>query len=81
MPETTYGRLTQTLLSLGFTIHQPKPDVVVYKHAETGALIILPSFPDADRVYGHHITDVKMTLDAYGIASEPEFASRLLKAS
>ena len=37
MPETTYGRLTQTLLSLGFTIHQPKPGVVVYKHAETGA--------------------------------------------
>ena len=81
MPETTYGRLTQTLLSLGFTIHQPKPGVVVYKHAETGALIILPSFPDADRVYGHHITDVKMTLDAYGIATGSEFASRLLKAS
>jgi hypothetical protein len=75
MFETTYGRLTQTLLSLGFTIHEPEPRVRVYKHAESGAVIILPSFPDTDRVYGHHLTAVKMTLDAYGIATEPEFAS------
>jgi hypothetical protein len=81
MPETTYGRLTQTLLALGFTVLEPEPGALVYKHAGTGALIILPKFPDDDRVYWHHLTDVKMTLDAYGIASAPEFASRLLKAS
>jgi hypothetical protein len=81
MPETTYGRLTQTLRSLGFTVHEPKPGVVVYKHAETGALIILPKFPDDDQVYWHHLADAWAMLDAYGIATKPEFASRLLKAS
>ena len=81
MPETTYGRLTEILRSLGFTLREPEPGLRVYKHADTGAAIILPSFPDDDRVYGHHLTDVKMTLDAYGIASGPEFASRILKAS
>ena len=80
MPETTYGRLTQTLRSLGFTVHEPKPGVLVYKH-ETGAVIILPKFPDEDRVYWHHLADARSMLDAYGIATEPEFASRLLKAS
>ena len=80
LPETTYGRLTQTLRSLGFTVHEPKPGVLVYKH-ETGAVIILPKFPDEDRVYWHHLADARAMLDAYGIASGPEFASRLLKAS
>ena len=81
MPETTYGRLTEILLSLGFTLHEPKPGARVYKHAQSGATIILPAFPDNDRVYGHHLTDAKMTLDAYGIASEPEFNREILKAS
>ncbi len=81
MPETTYGRLTEILRSLGFTMNEPDPRMRMYEHAESGATIILPRFPDADRVYGHHLTDVKMTLDAYGIATEPEFAIRLLKAS
>ena len=81
MPETTYGRLTEILQSLGFSLHEPKPGVRVYKHAETGATIILPSFPDNDRVYWHHLADARGILDAYGIATEPDFASRLLKAS
>lgn len=80
MPETTYGRLAQTLRSLGFTVREPKPEVLVYEH-ETGATIILPKFPDEDRVYWHHLADARSILDAYDIATEPEFASRLLKAT
>ena len=81
MPETTYGQLTDILRSLGFTIHEPEPGVRVYKHAESGALLILPVYPDNDRVYGHHLTATQMTLDGFGIASKQEFSSRLLKAS
>ena len=81
MPEITYGQLTEILRSLGFTIHEPEPGARVYKHAQSGAMIFLPIFPDNDRVYGHHLTATQMTLDGFGIASKPEFASRLLKAS
>lgn len=80
MPETTYGRLTEALRSLGFTVREPVPGTLVYEHAETGALIILPKFPDGDRVYWHHLADARSMLDAYGIASGPEFASRLSSA-
>jgi predicted RNA binding protein YcfA (HicA-like mRNA interferase family) len=81
MPDITYGQLAKILESLGFTVHEPNSRVRVYKHAEAGATIILPSFPADDRVYGHHLSDVKMTLDWFGIADAPEFASRLRKAT
>ena len=81
MPEITYGRLSEILRSLGFTIREPKPGVRVFEHAESGAAIVLPAFPDNDRVYGHHLADAKMTLDAFGIVNKQEFASRLSKAS
>ena len=81
MPETTYAQLSEILRSLGFTLHEPEPGVRVYKHTETGALLVLPKYPDEDRVYGHHLTATKMSLDGVGIASGPEIANRLLKAS
>ena len=80
MPETTYGLLTQTLCSLGFTVHEPEPGALVFEH-ETGAVIILPKFPENDRVYWHHLADARAMLDAYGIVEAPDFASRLLMAS
>ncbi len=55
MPETTYGQLAEILRSLGFRVHEPEPGALVYEHAESGAMIFLPKFPDGDRVYGHHL--------------------------
>ena len=81
MPETTYGQLAEILRSLGFTVHEPEPGARVYKHTASGAMILLPKYPDAGRVYEHHLLYTQGTLDGFGIASEQEFASRLLKAS
>lgn len=81
MPEITYRQLHDILRSLGFTIYEPEPGERVYNHPETGALLVYPSVPEDHSVYPHHLLGVRATLDTFGIASEREFSSRLLKAS
>jgi hypothetical protein len=81
MLEVSYGKLDEVLRALGFSVHQAEPDTRVYKHAESGALIVLPIFPDHDEVLPRHLVGVRMTLEAFGIADPLEFASQLQKAS
>jgi hypothetical protein len=81
MPEVTYRRLDEVLRSLGFSVQEPEEGTRLYRHARSGALIVLPALPEHDEVLPRHLVGVRMTLDAFGIADPPEFASRLQKAS
>jgi hypothetical protein len=81
MPKVTYRRLDEVLRSLGFSVHEPEQGTRLYKHAGSGALIVLPVLPDQEEVLPRHLVGVRMTLEAFGVADPPEFASRLQKAS
>jgi hypothetical protein len=80
MPDVTYGRLDEVLRSLGFSVHEPEQGVRVYKHAGTGAALVLPVLPDRHEVLPHHLVGVRMTLEAFGVADPLELASRLQQA-
>jgi hypothetical protein len=86
MTEVTYGRLDQMLHLLGFAVRLDKGDALqgdarVYRHGQTGALIILPVFPDEEKALPHHLAAVRATLDNFGIphpldlTAEPQRAS------
>lgn len=80
MGTATYHQLDVVLRSFGFTVREPEPGTRVYKHPDTGALLIFPIMPDRATVREHHLVGTRMTLDAFGIADPPEFADRLQKA-
>jgi hypothetical protein len=77
MPEVTYARLDEVFRSLGFSVSEPEPGTRVYRHAASGALLILPTYPDRDIVLQHYLVGARMTLDAFGGAEPLEFTSRL----
>src|SRR5262249_42585940 len=76
--DVTYGQLDGALRSLGFSCRlvTEEPPARVYEH-ESGALIVLPSFPEKDRVLDYHLVAVRTTLDNYGIADPMAFAAEL----
>ncbi len=47
---------------------------------ESGALIVLPPFPESDCVLEYHLIMVRTTLDGFGIADPTAFAAKLQKA-
>lgn len=81
MPDVTYSRLDEVLRSLGFSVGEPEQGTRLYRHMETGAVIVLPILPDQDEVLPRHLVGVRMTLDGFGIADSLEFDSRIQKAS
>jgi len=80
--DVTYGQLNKVLRSLGFTCRVVELDgeARVYEDKESGALIILPPFPESDRVLEYHLIMVRTTLDGFGIADPKVFAAKLQKA-
>jgi hypothetical protein len=82
MSEVTYGQLDSALRGLGFSarIDEAKPRARVYEH-ESGAILMLPAFPDDQEVYPHHLSAAEITLDTYGIASRWDFVAELQKIS
>jgi len=80
VPEVTCGRLDGVLRGLGFSSRADKK-ACVYRHEETGALIVLPTFAAEEKVLPHHLATVRMTLEGYGIADPLDLASRLQRAS
>ncbi len=81
MSEVTYGRLEEVLLSLGFSPCVVKERNKIFRHEETGALVIYPEFPPDDPVLPRHLLAVRSILQAYGIADPTDFATKLQKAS
>lgn len=80
--EATYGQVDKLLRSLGFTcrVITKNAESRVYEHTPSGALIILPAFPEDDKVLDYHLVGVRTTLDGFGIVDPAEFASKLKKA-
>jgi hypothetical protein len=81
--DVTYGQLDKVLRSLGFTCRllTDEPPARVYEHKESGAWIMLPRFPEEDRVLDYHLAHVRTTLDGFGIADPKVFNAKLQKAS
>jgi hypothetical protein len=81
--DVTYGQLDAVLRGLGFACrlvtHDPPP-ARVYEHHESGASIILPAFPEQEKVLEYHLVAARVLLDNYGIADPTTFAARLLEA-
>jgi hypothetical protein len=80
MSEVTYGRLEEALRALGFACRGVQEKNKVYRHEETGALVVFPEFPAAEAVLPRHLVAVRAILEAYGIADPLEFAATLQKA-
>ena len=81
MTEVTYARLEEALLSLGFSpcgVHEKNK---IFRHGETGALVIYPEFPYENAVLPRHLLAVKSILHAYGISDPDVFTLELQKAS
>jgi hypothetical protein len=80
--EVTYGQLDKVLRSLGFTcrVTTLETPARVYEHKQSGARIILPPFPESDRVLEYHLIMVRTTLDGFGVADPTAFAAKLQKA-
>ena len=81
--DVTYGQLDQVLRSLGFSCRPTKKDPPgrVYQHPEVGATILLPAFPDTDKVFEYHLATVRGELENFGIADPSTFAAKFQKAS
>jgi hypothetical protein len=80
--DVTYGQLDKVLRALGFSCRPAMLEVpaLLYEDKESGALIILPPFPENDRVLEYHLIMVRTTLDSFGIADPAVFAAKLKKA-
>jgi hypothetical protein len=80
--DVTYGQLDKVLRSLGFScrLEQLRTPARVYEHKQSGALILLPLFPNDDLVLEYHLVMVQTTLDGFGVADPTVFAAQLQKA-
>jgi hypothetical protein len=78
----TYGQLDRVLRSLGFICHPGNNDPPgrIYEHKNAGAMIMLPSFRESDKVYEHHLEAARSELDTFGIADPMTFDAKLEKA-
>ncbi len=77
----TYGQLDKVLRSLGFACRPTASDPPgrIYEHAQTGAVVLLPKFPDSDRVYEHHLITARAELEHFALAEPAVFAAKLQK--
>ncbi len=80
--EVTYGQLDRVLRSLGFSCRPARQDPPgrIYEHKETGAMIMLPLFPESDKVYEHHLEAARLEVENFGLADATVFAAKLQKA-
>jgi hypothetical protein len=79
--EFTYGQLDKVLRSLGFSCRllEEEPPARVYEH-ESGALVLMPPFPETDFVLDYHLLGARTTVDLFGIADPKVFDAKLKKA-
>ena len=78
----TYGQLDGALRSLGFScrLDNASPPANVYEHPTSGAVILLPAFPADDCVLDHHLAEVRIMLDGFGVVDAAVFEMKLQKA-
>ena len=80
--KATYGQLDKVLRSLGFAcfLTADPPPTRVYRHEKTGAQIMLPAFPESERVFEYHLVAVRGELDNFGVADPTILDAKLQKA-
>jgi hypothetical protein len=80
--DATYGQLDRVLRSLGFLCRRApeEPPTRLYEHKKSGAVIVLPCFPEEDRVLDYHLVMVRTMLSEFGIVDPTDFAGKLHKA-
>ena len=80
--DVTYGQLDKVLRSLGFSCRpsQNDPPGRVYEHPKAGAVVLLPGYPETDKVFEYHLVAVRTELDNFGIADPTAFDAKLQKA-
>jgi len=78
----TYGQLDRVLRSLGFSrrLVKKEPPALHYEHKEAGALIMLPPYPDTDKVLDYHLLGARIPVDGFGIADAATFYAEIRKA-
>lgn len=81
MSAMTYGRLDEVLRTLNFSVETDAKRGRFYTHAETGALIALPVFPDEMELLPRHVLAARSILEAYEIAQPFEFEMKLHEAN
>jgi len=70
----TYGQLREILYDLGFS-RTETTEAQIYHQADTDVWLALPFASDQTLVDQAHLTGVRMTLTASGIATAEEFAA------
>src|SRR5437763_858559 len=77
----TYGQLDTVLRSLGFSCRPTRNDPPgrLYEHRTTGAVVMLPQFPEGERVFEYHLVTVRTELDNFCLADPSAFAANLQK--
>lgn len=80
--DVTYGQLDKVLRALGFSCQVVVKDGEArrYEHAASGAIILLPAYPERDKVLEYHLVMVRVTLENFGIADPTTFDAKLQKA-
>lgn len=77
MPDAvlTYARLGESLRDLGFGERVVPGKARVYRHAPTGATVVLPDSPPAEAVLPHHLIVVQAVLRDFNLAdpTDPRF--------
>jgi hypothetical protein len=58
-----------------------KPPARVYEHAETGARVSTPPFPETDFVYEYHLVGARTIVDLFGVAEPKVFDAKIQKAA
>jgi hypothetical protein len=77
MSKVTYARLDEVLRSVGFAMRGVVDRNKVYRHEETGALIVFPEFPPDSEVLPRYISQARAVLKTYGLMDEMDFAVML----
>ena len=80
--DVTYGQLENVLRALGFTCRPGNNDPPgrIYEHPPSGAIVMLPAYPESDKVYEHHLAAARWEVDHFGIADPKTFDAKLQKA-
>ena len=80
-PRLIFARLRQLLLDMSFTETVTPSSHVFFAHPQSGAEIALPIYRANQVVLPHHLTTVRVTLDARGLMDKREFDEFVLSAS
>lgn len=76
----TYGRLSETLIRLGF-VRRDTAEYVAFKNPEYDALIAFPVLQPQEIVRPAHLLAAQATVTASGVASESTFRRMLYQGT